>query len=128
MIQLMGIAMISASLFVVIKKYSPEYTVLAEVGAVVLILFFVYPYIKDIIDFYYEYAEYGNVDNDYIKAVLKTIGVAVLTQFSSDICKDSGQTALSGKIEFAGKLLIAVISLPMAKALIEVAISVINMG
>lgn len=127
MIQILGIALISAALYVVIKKYSPEYTVLTEVGAVLLILIFAYPYMKDIIDFYYEYAEYGNVSNSYVKVVLKTIGVAVLTQFSADICKDSGQIALAGKVEFAGKLLIAVLALPMAKTLIEIAISVINM-
>ena len=64
MIQLVGISVISATLFVVIKKYSPEYAVFAEVAAVVLVLFFVYPYVKDIIDFYYEYADSGGVDRN----------------------------------------------------------------
>lgn len=128
MIQLVGIAIISAALFVVIKKYSPEYAVFAEVAAVILVLFLVYPYIKDIIDFYYEYVDSGGVDRSYLKVVLKTIGIAVLTQFSSDVCKDAGQSALAGKIEFAGKLLIAVLALPMAKTLIEVALSVTEMG
>ena len=128
MIQLVGIAIISAALFVVIKKYSPEYAVFAEVASVILVLFLVYPYTKDIIDFYYEYVDSGGVDRSYLKVVLKTIGIAVLTQFSSDVCKDAGQSALAGKIEFAGKLLIAVLALPMAKTLIEVALSVTEMG
>lgn len=128
MIQLMGIALISAVLFVVIKKYSPEYIIFAEIGAVLLIFLYLYPYIKDIIDFYYEYADYGGIDDSYLKIVLKSVGIALLTQFSSDICKDSGQSALAGKIEFAGKLLIAVLSLPVAKALIEVALKVTEMG
>lgn len=127
MIQLLGISLISATLYVVIKKYSPEYTVMAQIGAVLLILIASYPYMKDVIDFYYEYTEYTSVSNDYVKIVLKTAGIAVLTQFASDICKDSGQSALAGKIEFSGKLMIAVIALPMAETLIEVAVSVINM-
>lgn len=128
MIQLMGIALISAVLFVVIKKYSPEYIIFAEIGSVLLIFLYLYPYIKDIIDFYYEYADYGGIDDSYLKIVLKSVGIALLTQFSSDICKDSGQSALAGKIEFAGKLLIAVLSLPVAKALIEVALKVTELG
>ncbi len=128
MIQLMGIALISAVLFVVIKKYSPEYIIFAEIGSVLLIFLYLYPYIKDIIDFYYEYADYGGIDDSYLKIVLKSVGIALLTQFSSDICKDSGQSALAGKIEFAGKLLIAVLALPVAKALIEVALKVTEMG
>ena len=128
MIQLMGVALISAILFVVIKKYSPEYMIFAEIGSVLLVFLLLYPYIKDIIDFYYEYADYGGVDNSYLKIVLKSIGIALLTQFTSDICKDSGQSALAGKIEFAGKLLIAVLALPLAKSLIEVALKVTEMG
>lgn len=127
MIQLLGISLISATLYVVIKKYSPEYTVLAQIGAVLLILIASYPYMKDIIDFYHEYTGYTQVSNGYVKIVLKTVGIAILTQFSADICRDSGQSALAGKVEFAGKLMIAVVALPMAQTLIEVAISVINM-
>ena len=128
MIQLMGIALISAVLFVIIKKYSPEYIIFAEIGSVLLIFVFLYPYIKDIIDFYYEYADYGGIDDSYLKIVLKTIGIAVLTQFSADVCRDSGQSALAGNIEFAGKLFIAVLALPVAKSLIEVALKVTEMG
>lgn len=128
MIQLMGIALISAVLFVIIKKYSPEYIIFAEIGSVLLIFVFLYPYIKDIIDFYYEYADYGGIDDSYLKIVLKTIGIAVLTQFSADVCRDSGQSALAGNIEFAGKLFIAVLALPVAKSLIEVALKVTETG
>ncbi len=127
MIQLIGISLISAILYGVIKKYSPEYSVLAELGAVLLVLFFAYPYIKNIIDFYYECTEYGGISSNYIKIVIKTVGVAILTQFASDICKDSGQNALCDKIEFAGKLIIAVLVIPVAQALIEVALNVIKM-
>ena len=127
MIQLMGIALISSVLFVIIKKYSPEYMIFAEIGSVLLVFLLLYPYIKDIIDFYYEYSEYGGIDDRYLKIILKSIGIALLTQFTSDICKDSGQSALAGKIEFAGKLLISVLALPLAKSLIEVALKVTEM-
>lgn len=126
MIQLIGISLISAVLYGVIKKYSPEYSVLAEIGSILLVLIFLYPYMNDVIDFYYEYTEQGGISNNYVKIVIKTIGVAILTQFSSDICKDSGQNALSDKIELAGKLIMGVLALPMAQALIEIAITVIN--
>lgn len=126
MIKLIGISLVSTSLYSVVKKYCPEYAILAEIGGVLLVLFFAYPYIKNVIDFYYEYTEFGGMSNNYIRIVIKTIGIAVLTQFSSDICRDSGQTALAGKIEFAGKLIMAVLALPIAQSLIEVAVSVIE--
>lgn len=127
MIQILGISLISATLYLVIKKYSPEYTVLAQVGTIVLILVASYPYMKNVVDFYYEYTGNALVGKEYVQVILKVTGIAVLTQFSADICRDSGQSALAGNVEFVGKLMIAVLALPMAKALIEVAVSVINM-
>ena len=39
----------------------------------------------------------------------------------SDICRDSGETALASKVELAGKLSIVIISLPLVKQLLEFA-------
>lgn len=127
MIQIVGISLISSVLYMVVKKYCPEYSVLAEIGAVLLVFVLLLPYVKTIVDFFYKYTEYGGISNDYVKIVLKTIGVAILTQFASGICKDSGQSALSDKIELAGKLIIAVFVIPMAQTLLEVAVNIIKM-
>ena len=127
MIQIVGISLISSVLYMVVKKYCPEYSVLAEIGAVLLVFTLLFPYIKTIVDFYYEYTEYSGISNDYIKIVVKTVGIAILTQFASGVCKDSGQIALSDKIELAGKLIVAVLAIPMAQALLEVAVNVIKM-
>lgn len=126
MIKILGVSFVSAALYGIVKKYCPEYAILTEAGGVILVLIFAYPYIKEIIDFYYEYTEFGGISSDYIKVVIKTVGIAVLTQFSSDVCKDSGQTALANKIELAGKLMMSVLAIPLAKTIIEVAVSIID--
>lgn len=127
MIKIVGISLISSALYMVVKKYCSEYSVLAEIGAVLLVLVFLFPYIKTIVDFYYQYTEYIGISNDYVKIVVKTVGISILTQFSSGVCKDSGQNVLSDKIELAGKVIVAVLAIPMAQALLEVAVNVIKM-
>lgn len=126
MIKLIGIALVSSVLYCIVRKYTPEYAIIAETGAVMIVLFFAFPYITDVIDFFGEYASFSGVGNGYIEIILKAVGIAVLTQFTSDICRDSGQTALAGKIELGGKLIITVLAVPMAEALIEVAVSIIR--
>lgn len=127
MIQIIGISLISSVLYVVVKKYCPEYAVLTEIGAVLLVFLLLIPYIKTIVDFYYEYTECSGISNSYVKIVIKTVGVAILTQFASGICKDSGQSVLSDKIELAGKMIIAVFAIPIAQTLLEVALNIIKM-
>lgn len=126
MIRIFGIALISSVLYIVVKKYSPEYSVLLESASVLIILLLVYPALCGIIDFFYEYTQADNAHADYIKIVIKALGTAILSQFSADLCRDAGESALASKIEFAGKLLITSMSLPIARALLELAARVIN--
>lgn len=122
MISIIGIALISAVLYGLIKKYSPEYAVFIEIGAIIIILLTVYPYICDVIDFFASYSS----ENDYASLLLKITGIAVLTQFASDICGDCGESALAAKIEFAGKSIILALSVPTVKTLLEFAIGLIK--
>ncbi len=121
-----GIAVISSVLYLVVKKYSPEYSLLVEIASIILILWFAYPYICDIIDFYSDFSSLTGVADDWLKILLKSVGVALLTQFSADVCRDSGENAMAAKIEFAGKTVLIALSLPMAQALLEFAVGLIK--
>ena len=126
MIKIFGLAILSAVTFSVIKKYSPEYSVLIELGSIVLIITIVYPEIRNVVDFFYFSADAGGVNKDYIRQIVKIVGIAVITQFCADICSDTGQSALASEIEFAGKLIITVFTIPVAKALLEIAVKMIG--
>lgn len=126
MIALIGVAVVATVLYGLVKRYSPEYAVLVETGAIVLLLWMAYPRLCDVIDFFWAYAGSSGISSDYLKIVIKSLGIAVLTQFSADLCRDAGESALGAKVEFAGKLMIAVLAIPLAKALLELALGLIQ--
>ena len=126
MINIIGIAIISSVLYLLVKKYSPEYGILVEIAAVIFVIWAVFPYLCDVIDFYTDSVKKTGIDNDYVLLLLKVAGIATITQFSADICNDSGENALASKIEFAGKTLIIAVSLPMVKALLIFATGLIK--
>ena len=45
--------------------------------------------------------------------IFKCLAVSVITKFSADLCKDSGQTALSSTVEFAGCVCAAMVVMPL---------------
>ncbi len=45
--------------------------------------------------------------------LLKSLGICLLTQTASDVCRDAGETALAGKAELAGKVLLLLCGLPL---------------
>lgn len=63
--------------------------------------------------------EYGGI-------LLKSLGICFLCQFSSDACKDAGQSALASKVELAGKLMIVLIALPMIEDITQTAVGIIG--
>lgn len=52
--------------------------------------------------------------------VFKTMGIAMVTQFVSDIAADNGNKALGNQMIFAGKLAIVVLALPVFIQIIEI--------
>ena len=126
MIKIFGIAVISSVVYLYVRKYNPEYAIVAELAGAGAVIMLVIPYIRDAIDFFYYSSSYSGIDKSYVSVVIKTAGIAFVTQFSGDICRDAGQNAVASGIELAGKLMLCVIAVPVAKALLETALKMIG--
>ena len=61
---------------------------------------------------------YANIPPEHTSALFKSLGVCLVSQFTADACKDAGETALANKIEFASKIAVATLSLPILEQII----------
>lgn len=68
----------------------------------------------------------GTVFASYLSTLMKAVGVTVAVQFVSEICRDSGESALASKLELAGKAEILVLCLPLAGELMELAKEILD--
>ncbi|MBR5232714.1 MAG: hypothetical protein IKW03_00760 [Clostridia bacterium] len=128
MIKIFGLAVVGAVTFILLKKYSPEFTVLFETGAAIFIFLFVYPHLCEFIDVVKTYGNDSGISSEYINIIIKALGISIVTQFSSDMCKDAGETALATKTEFAGKMIMMASVLPIIKTLFELTLRIIDAG
>ncbi len=126
MIKIIGIALAGSITCVLIKKYSPEYFILCELGVGVMLMLTIYPYLCDYLDFFSEYNTSVGLEDENVFIVIKAMGVALITNFGVDICKDNGENSLAGNLELCGKLTMLVLVIPMMKAIIELAVKLIN--
>lgn len=120
------IGILAALISVMIKRYSPEYSVVISIIAGILILAIVFCRVKGIIDHIQKLLDSTNISLKYISILFKSLGICFLTQFASDVCKDAGEIALSSKIEIAGKIAILIISLPLFEKITNIAIDLIR--
>lgn len=60
---------------------------------------------------------------EYVGMLCKALGIVWLTHTSSELCKTVGETGLAGYMELAGRIELMALSLPLWKALLDLALS-----
>ena len=65
------------------------------------------------------FQKYIGQGSEYLKILLKVVGITYICEFSSGICKDAGYQTIAGQIEIFGKISILAISSPIILALLE---------
>jgi stage III sporulation protein AD len=55
----------------------------------------------------------------YVKTLIKMTGIALVSEYTASVCKDSGESAIAEKVEFAGKIIILFLSLPLIMSLFD---------
>ena len=125
-IKIAVLLIISGMLSLLLKQYRPEIgvgiTVAAAVTVAVICLKTVSPTVSQI----GELLKKGNIDNEYFYLALKSLGIAYISSFAAETCRDLGQHSLAAKAEFAGKCAIFILALPLLSAVLETALELVD--
>lgn len=122
--QIIGLAIVATLLAVVIKGQRPEIGVQISLVTGILILMMILGKVGAIVDLLNSYATKVHIDMVYISTLLKIIGIAYITEFGADICKDAGEGAIASKVELAGKVIILVLAVPIVTSLLDIIIEI----
>lgn len=116
--EICGIAVIGLTAVVILRGLRPEYAIAAGVitglillGTAVLEFSSVVRYIEEITD--------KTGFSLYSSVILKSLGIGILAQTTADVCRDSGEAAIASKVEFAAKIIILLLAIPILKTLLE---------
>ena len=60
---------------------------------------------------------FGSVSSEAIQIVIRSLGIAYITEISASLCRDTGETSLASGVELAGKAEIIAISFPLIRQL-----------
>lgn len=117
--QIVAFALIAAFLAVILRERKPVFSMMIATVAGVLIFLRVAGYLSSILTFLADMTLRANISLIYLNTLLKIIGIAYIAEFGAQICRDAGEGVIAGKVEFAGKLLIMVMALPLLAAVLE---------
>ncbi|MEE1056870.1 MAG: stage III sporulation protein AD [Acutalibacteraceae bacterium] len=120
------IAVAGAILAVTLKQTTPNFSVMLALITGVIILITICVSLPTVTSKIESLMNSTGVNAEYTTVLLKSVGICFICQFSSDICKDAGQNALSGKVELAGKILILISALPLMEEVLNTATSLLG--
>nr|WP_243196511.1 stage III sporulation protein AD [[Eubacterium] tenue] len=123
--RLVGLALISTILCLIIKKDRPEMAMFIGILTGIMILLSVTYKFNFIIESINELADKANIPTMYISLIIKLIGIAYLMEFAIQICKDCGEGNIATKLEFGGKIIVMTMSFPILISIIDIILNII---
>ena len=125
LVKLLAVAVTGSVLGLVIKKNSPEMALMLTVALAIFTVVLSAQIISEILTFVKSVSEAAGISATVLAVVLKTVGVAVVTKISADICRDSGQASVASGVELAGSAVAVYAALPLFKTVVSMIDSLI---
>ena len=124
-LKICGVALISVIAIVILRIYKSEFV--APVGLICVVVL-----LGGCLTIMYPIGEYINelsktsLFSYYFNAIMKALGIGIIAETTSTVCRDNGASSIASKVEFGAKLLILSLSLPIVKEIVSMALEVIS--
>ena len=118
-LKVVSFALIALYIYLLFKDKRSDLALLISLVAGTLILIFTIGEIQNIVLFLKSIANKAGIDIVYIGIIMKILAIAYLASFASEICKDAGASTIGSKVEFAGKIMILSLAIPILMAVLD---------
>lgn len=119
--QVISLAILGAALALTIRPFRPELAMIVGLVTGLIVLLFAVGELTGLLDSLRGLAAQYGIQGTYVSVLLKIIGIAYAAQFGAQVCTDAGESAIAGKVELCGRILILAAAVPVAAATISTA-------
>ncbi len=118
-LQIVGAGLVVTVLILVIKPQRPELALQVSLVFGVIVFLFMLGKISGVINVLEELSQRANINKFYLSTILKIIAVAYIAEFGAQVCRDAGEGTVAAKVEFAAKIIIMVLAVPIIVAILD---------
>ena len=126
MIKVVGIVLTALIINIVLKNYSKEFSFLINIVCTIIIFTLISKDLKGIVDRLTSISNEISVLLPYIKIMLKILGISMIAQLLSDLCRDNGENTLANQTELSAKIIILVTALPLFTTIMDIMIGMLK--
>lgn len=126
-VKILIFCLIAAVPIVLLRQYKAEYAIVLATAAGAVLLLNLIKSILPAAERLYALLESGNATHTAFKTAVKALGIAYLTGFVADTCRDFGQSALAAKAELAGRCAVFILAVPLLSSILQFAAGVADL-
>lgn len=109
----------SAILSVLLRQHCREQSMLLAIAACTAVMgsfaAFAAPMMEEVRDIFTS----AGISESYLALIFKAASICMITQITSELCRDSGEAAIASAAELWGRGAVTFISLPLVKEILE---------
>ena len=117
--KIVGIAMTAVVLCLFLGKQNKDLAVMVSLAACCVVTALAMNYLDTVVDFIMNLKTIGNLNDSFLRVLLKSVGIGLIAEIASLICADSGNTALGKTIQIAAVGVILITALPLLSGLLD---------
>lgn len=116
--QVCGFALLGVAVVLILRGFRPEYATVAGIVVGMLLLLGSLVPLKTVMD---SITDIGGQTgfSVYSSVILKSMGIGILAQTTADVCRDSGVNTIASKVEFAAKIIILLLCIPILQTMMS---------
>jgi stage III sporulation protein AD len=123
--QWVGFAVTGALLAIFVRERHQEAGLMISLAAGLVLFLAAAGQIQTVYQAVDAIAAKADVNLSYLTTVMKVMGIAYLTEFGSQICRDAGEGSIAAKLEMGGKIMVLILSLPVFFAVLDMILTLI---
>ena len=125
-IKLCMIATLGLAVTMIVKQWKSDFLPLIRIGMTVLFATAILTSLSPLIGQLSQLCQ-GEA-TQYVETLLKALGIAVLTQICSGICRDAGESAIAEGVELTGQIELLLLALPLISQILSTASDLLSLG
>ena len=113
LIKCVALAVFSVLVILLLRRWNPELSFAVSAVCVLVLLLSFGTVIEELLASLREVQRIFQSSAVHARPMLKCLGIAFISKFGADLCRDASQSALASAVETAGNLCAAVLAMPL---------------
>ena len=124
-LQILGCGFLTLVIWLVLEQYKSSFGIFAVIAFGILVLLQIADRLYEMLQTLLAMSVQAGVNTAYLATMIKIIGIAWLTEFLCQTCRDAGNGALAVKLEFAAKVSILLLIIPVLTELLHLILAIV---